>query len=400
VVLAVAAGGAVANDYAVQPALVRIAHDLGSSSEAVGLVLTAAMVGYLLGLVLLVPLVDRVSPRTLIPGQLATLAVALGVAAAMPDTAALVACFVVVGAMTTVAAESTALVGKLVATRTRGIRMGVVAAGISAGVLLSRLAGGVLTDWLGWRIMLVCFALFCLLTAILARTLLPRRSALPASNYFGMLSSIPRMLATHPALRRCCTAGMLWFFAFNLIWVGISVRLAQPPYSLSPTTIGLYSLAGALGLLVTRYAGRAADRYGTHRTMTIGLAAATIGAALLAVALGHPAWTIAGVAIFDAGCFAAQIANQVVVVSLDEHHSGTLSSVYLATYYAAGSVGAAIAGLLIATVGWPLLAVVASLAVAGALTAVFVKRPQPDQAVLAGALETVADQPPAALPGR
>lgn len=379
-VLAVAAGGAIANDYAVQPAVVGIAHSLGATSEAVSLVLTGAMIGYLLGLVLLVPLVDRLAPRVLIPGQLAGLAGALGLAAAISNTAALVGCFVAVGAMTTVAAEATALVGKLVQTGARGVRMGVVAAGISAGILLSRFAGGGLTGWLGWRAMLLCFAAFCLIAAALTRTVLPKHTSPAAGGYFVTLRSIPGLLMAHPALRRCCTTGMLWFFAFNLIWVGISVRLAEPPYSLSPTTIGLYSLAGTLGLLVTRAAGRATDRYSPRATMTTGLIAAAAGAALLTVALGHPAWTVAGLAIFDAGCFAAQVANQVVVVSLDQQRSGTFSSVYLVIYYAAGAIGTTTAGLLVTNAGWHVLALSATLAVTLAAAVAFIqarKRHQP-----------------------
>jgi len=382
-VLAVAAGGAIANDYAVQPALVTIAHGLGATSHAVSLILTGAMAGYLLGLMFLVPLVDRVRPRVLIPGQLAGLAAALGLAAAGPSTAVLVSCFVAIGALTTVAAESTALVGKLVAGEARGAGVGVVAAGISAGILLARFAGGVLTGWLGWRSMLLCFALFCSIAAALTRTVLPRHSPQAAVSYFLTLRSVPGLLMAHPALRRSCAAGMLWFFAFNLIWVGISVRLAQPPYSLSPTTIGLYSLAGALGLLVTRLAGRAADRYGTRRTMTAGLAVAAAGAASLAIALGHPAWTVAGLATFDAGCFAAQVANQVVIVSLDPHRSGTISSVYLAAYYAAGAIGTAAAGLLLAAFGWKMLALIAALAVTAAAAAALV-RPGPRHQVPVG----------------
>src|ERR1700727_238316 len=80
--LAIAAGGAVANNYALQPALATIAHGLHATSGAVSLALTGAMAGCLLGLVLLVPLADRVRPSLLVPAQLAGLAAALGLAAA------------------------------------------------------------------------------------------------------------------------------------------------------------------------------------------------------------------------------------------------------------------------------------------------------------------------------
>jgi predicted MFS family arabinose efflux permease len=370
VMLATAAGGAIANDYAIQPALAAVARDFHAAGSTVGLVATGALAGYMLGLVVLVPLVDRVRPDLLVPGQLAGLAIALGLAATTTNAPALILCFLAVGATTTVAAQSTALVGKLTHPGARGTRMGVVAAGVSAGILLSRFLGGTFTSWLGWRVMLLCFAAFCLTAALATAATMPRSTPQPQGNYFATLRSLPRLLAEHRALRRACSVGMLWFFAFNLIWVGISLRLAEPPYSLGPTQIGRYSLAGALGLVATRIAGRLADRFGPRRVILVALAAAEAGALVLLAALGHPVWTASALAIFDAGCFAAQVANQVTVVSIDDARTGALSSLYLTLYYAAGAAGTAVAGIVAAYLGWEPLALIAALAImtAGVLT--------------------------------
>jgi predicted MFS family arabinose efflux permease len=379
VILAIASGGAIACNYAIQPALVTIARGLHAKAEAVSQVPSAAMIGYLLGLVLLVPLVDRWRPDRLIPAQLACLALALSLAAVMPNLTALAICFVAVGAMTTVAAEATALVGKLGDSTARGARIGLIAAGISAGLLLSRLVGGALTGWLGWRSMLDCFALLSLIAAFVTRRVLPSQRIGVGRSYLYALRSIPRAFAAHPPLRRSTAAGMLWFLAFNLIWVGLSVRLAQPPYSDSPAAVGLYSLAGILGLGVTRIAGRASDRYGARPVITISLLLAATGAASLAAALGHPAWTVASLATFDAGCFGAQVANQMTVVTLDQDRSGTISSAYLVIYYAAGAAGTAIATPILAALGWHGLTLLAAAAVAASATVIAAQRRQPHQ---------------------
>lgn len=364
-VLAVAAGGAIANNYAIQPALAQIASDFRAPLSLVAFVASAAMAGYLVGLALLVPLADRLSPRILIPAQLLALAGVLAVAAVVPGPGTLIGCFLVIGALTTVAAQASAVVGKHSDPARRGARMGAISAGISAGILLSRYVGGLLADGIGWRGALLAFAAFVAATALTAFPLLPPGKESSRGGYLASLRALPGLLRAHPRLRRATAAGMLWFFAFNLVWVGLALRLAGPPYQLSPAAIGLYSLAGVLGLVVTRAAGRLSDRFGSRAVMTAGLTVAACAALALTVTLGHPVATAAALAFFDAGCFAAQVANQTDIVAIDPTRSGSLNATYLTLYYAAGAIGTAAAGTVV-TVGWPAIALLAAGAVAAA----------------------------------
>ncbi|MGO4759805.1 MFS transporter, partial [Streptomyces sp. 2MCAF27] len=188
----------------------------------------------------------------------------------------------------------------------RGTGVATVAAGKSAGILLSRLVGGTLADILGWRRMLLVFAALALLGAIAAATLLPRQQPHSRRGYRATLASLPPLLRHHPQLRSAVATGGLWYFAFNLIWVVLALTLAQPPHSLGPTAIGLYSLAGLLGFAVLPLTGRLADRYAPHTVITAGMLIAAAGTALLATGLNNPAATAIGLALFDAGCFVAQ----------------------------------------------------------------------------------------------
>ncbi|MFE5112905.1 hypothetical protein [Streptomyces sp. NPDC056663] len=61
--LACTAGIALANNYAIQPALGDVARDTGTSAAAIGLVTTAALVGCIAGFAFLLPLADRAAPR-------------------------------------------------------------------------------------------------------------------------------------------------------------------------------------------------------------------------------------------------------------------------------------------------------------------------------------------------
>ncbi len=373
VLLAITAGGAIANNYAIQSSLGAIAQDLGTDLSAISLTASGIMVGYLLGLALLVPSVDRISPRWLIPGQLTALAASLAAASAAPSAGVLLVCLVFVGATTTVAAQTSAIVGKLATPAHRGRQMGLISAGISAGILLSRFVGGLLTTWGGWRTMLLCFAGACCIAALATALMLPHRRPLAAKSYFLTLRSVPGLLIVFPQLRASTMAGMLWFFAFSAIWVGLAIALAAPPWSLGAGAIGFYSLAGLLGLFITPMAGRWADRNGARPVKLVGLTAAAASVLVLLPTLGNPFVSAPALAVFDAGCFAAQVANQAAIVRLDPSRAGALSSAYLLLYYVAGAIGTAVAGPIVTAGGWPLLAGVALVATVGAIAATSVE---------------------------
>ncbi|MEV6260090.1 MFS transporter [Streptomyces sp. NPDC051784] len=351
--LAAIAGTAIANNYALQPALTTVAADLGAPLSVIGLVPAAALGGCVLGFALLLPLTDRLAPHRLVPAQLIALAVALTLAAGAPGAAVLLTAYLFIGAAAGVAAQAGNIAGRNAPQGRRGTGVATVAAGMSAGILLSRMVGGALTDLLGWRRMLLVFAALALLGACAAARLLPRQRPHSRHGYLATLASLPPLLRQHPALRRAVATGGLWYFAFNLIWVSLALALAQQPYGLGPAAIGLYSLAGLLGFAVLPLTGRLVDRHAPQTLITAGILAAAVGAALLASGLGTPPVTAAGLALFDAGCFAAQAANQSRIIALDPERSGGLSSVYLVLYFTVGALGTSLAAPLLDAAGWP-----------------------------------------------
>ncbi|MFK0155945.1 MFS transporter [Streptomyces sp. NPDC090499] len=353
VLLAVLAGTAIANNYAVQPALTAVATDLDVPLATIGLVPTAALAGSMTGFALLLPLTDHLAPNRLVATELTALAAALALAATAHHAAVLLAAYLLVGAAASVAAQAGNIAGRHARPGRAGTGVALVAAGMSAGILLSRLVGGALTDAFGWRRMLLVFAALALLGALAAATLLPRHRPPAARGYRATLTALPPLLLRRPGLRRTVATGALWYFAFNLVWIALTLALAQPPHSLGPTAIGLYSLAGLLGFAALPYTGRLTDRYGPHTVIGVSMAAAAAGAALLATGLDAPWRTALGLALFDAGCFAAQAANQSRVIALDPARSGSLSSVYLVVYFSVGALGTAVAAPLLDVLGWP-----------------------------------------------
>nr|WP_246024833.1 hypothetical protein [Paraburkholderia dinghuensis] len=91
-----------------------------------------------------------------------------------------------------------------------------------------------------------------------------------------------------------------------------------------------------------------------------------ISTLVLDVSLGRPGWLVVSLATFDAGCFAAQVANQAGVVAIQPARAGALNAAYLTLYYGAGACGAVAAGILVELAGWDVMMVVAAIAITAA----------------------------------
>ncbi|MFD3745415.1 MFS transporter [Nocardia sp. NPDC058633] len=368
--MALAAALATASVYLLQPAVAEVAGSLDTSAAVIGTALAFGPIGYLAGLVLLVPLVDRFAPRTVVAAQFAALAAASAAGAAVPSSWALGAVIGVVGAGSAVGAQLSSVAGRFAGARRQATVLGIVTAGISAGILAGRIVGGWLTEVIGWRAMLLVFAVPCVVVAVTAFAVLPSVGGRARTGYLDTVRGIPGLFARFAALRWAAGRGALWFFAFCAIWAGLAVALSQPPYSYSPERIGLYACAGLAGVVATRIAGSWTDRVGPRKVIVVGLALALASVLVLALALSNLAVTLICLGLFDAGLFAAQVANQSAVLAIDASAPARFNSAYMSVYFVGGSLGTAFGAAAVTWFGWSGLVAFAAVAtaVAGIIT--------------------------------
>jgi predicted MFS family arabinose efflux permease len=358
--------------YPLQPAIAAVADSLGSSIAAAGVALACGPAGYMVGLGLLVPLVDRFSPRRVLAVQFGVLAAALALSAAVGSVLVLGPVIGVVGACSAAGAGLSSVAGRLATERRRATILGIVTAGISAGILSGRIVGGWLADEIGWRGMVLVFAAACALVAFCSLSVLPATRGSTERGYLAALRSIPGLFIRCASLRLAAIRGALWFFAFCVVWSGLAVALSEPPYSYSAERIGLYALAGLSGILATQVAGTWTDRVGARRVILVGLVLAGTAAAVIGFTLANTVVTLVCLALFDAGLFAAQVANQSTVLSLDPAAPARFNSAYMLVYFVGGSLGTAFGATAVEWFGWPTTAAIttAAVGVAAAITVV------------------------------
>ncbi len=364
--MALAAALGTASIYPLQPAIAEVAGSLHTSLAAVGTALACGPIGYLAGLALLVPLVDQFAPRLVVSAQFGALAVALALNAVVGSPWLLGFVVGLIGAGSSAGAQLSSIAGRFAQPSGQATALGIVTAGISAGILVGRIVGGWLTDSIGWRGMLFVFAVACAAIAAIARFVLPAAVGSATVGYLATLREIPGLYTRFPALRVAAGCGALWFFAFCTIWAGLAVALSQPPFSYSAERIGMYALAGLLGVVATRISGTWTDRVGAQRVILVGLVLAIAAAVALSASLPHTVVTLICLGLFDAGLFAAQVANQSTVLAIDPTAPARFNSAYMVVYFIGGSSGTAAGAAGVGWFGWPATAALAAAAITAA----------------------------------
>jgi predicted MFS family arabinose efflux permease len=365
--MALAAALGTASIYPLQPAIADVAGALGASLAMVGVALACGPLGYLVGLALLVPLVDRFAPRRVLSTQFGALAIALAVNAVVGTPWLLGLIVGVIGAASSVGAQLSSVAGRFANPRRRATVLGLVTAGISAGILTGRIVGGWLNDEIGWRGMFLVFASACVTVAVVAFFVLPGAAGTVTSGYLASLCELPGLYVRFAPLRLAAGRGTLWFFAFCAVWAGLAVALSQPPFSYSSERIGLYAFAGLLGIVGTRVSGAWTDRVGARKVIVVGLVLALAASTMLGACLSNAAVTLACLGLFDAGLFAAQVANQSTVLAIDPAAPARFNSAYMLIYFIGGSLGTAFGAAAVGWAGWPATTAIAAGAIALAM---------------------------------
>jgi predicted MFS family arabinose efflux permease len=352
VLLAVACGAAVANNYYAQPLLHTIGTSFGVPGSTAGLLVTAGQVGYAAGLAFLVPLGDVWERRRLITRMMVLTSAALCVAAAAPDIAALGSALAVVGVTTVAAQIIVPMAASLAAEQQRGRAVGTVMSGLMIGVLMARVVSGLVAATAGWRPVYLIAAVIMLLLAAVLRRMLPTVKASGNSSYRALLRSVLTLIRVEPVLRQRMVLGAVAMGSFSILWTSIAFLLSGPPYRYGSAVIGLFSLAGLAGAVAAPQVGRLADR-GYGRLGTLGTIVVLLASWGLLALGGHwLAALIPGIVLLDLGAQALHISNQSDIYALPAEVHSRLNTAYMVAYFTGGAVMSAAASLVFSAAGW------------------------------------------------
>ncbi|MFB9261938.1 MFS transporter [Bradyrhizobium erythrophlei] len=363
---AISTGVIVTNLFAPQILVGLISRSLDMTAWQAGLISTLTLLGYALGLLLLVPLVDLVENKRLILRTLACAILAAVATALAPTTLLLLVATFILGACCAAIQMVVPLVASMVAPERRGQAIGEVMSGLMIGILLSRPAASLIADAWSWRGYYVVSAiLMTLLAGALARYLPTLRPATTVS-YGALLRSFPRLLREEPVLRVRAWTAALVMASFTAFWAAVALRLPDAPFALDARGIALFALIGVAGAAATPLAGRWGDR-GLARPMLIGSHLLIIGSLALCAWAGVIESRIAallvlsaGTILLDVGITTDQTLGRRAVNLLRPEARGRINGLFVALFFVGGAVGAASASIAWNFGGWTMVCVVAA----------------------------------------
>lgn len=351
VLFAVICAVAVATIYVAQPVLTRIGNDLDLPEADLGWIVTAGQLGYLIGLVLLVPLGDMFDRRKLIAVQLLLAAAGTALAAVAAQLWLLLAGLALTGLFAVVVQTTVAFAADLSAAAERGRTLGAVTSGVIIGILGARVLAGSLAALWGWRSIYATLTGLLIVLACFVLKLLPVDPRADRATYSAVLISFGRLFRRRLFVSRGLIAFFL-FASFGVLWSGLALPLAAEPWHLSTAQIGLFGIAGLAGALGASRAGQGADT--GHSSVITGGALVLLTASWLAT--GQASWSlwpvVVGVVVLDFAVQAVHVSNQHMLTAAYAQHTSSVIGGYMLFYSFGSAVGAIGTTAMYSAAGW------------------------------------------------
>ncbi|WP_326610455.1 MFS transporter [Streptomyces scopuliridis] len=350
--LAVASGTTVANLYYAQPLLSSLREVFHVSTAAAGGLITVTQVGYVVGMLFLVPLGDRFEKRGLITALLTVTTLALVVAGTATSFPVLLTASLISGASSVVAQILVPFAANLAPDHARGRIVGRVMSGLLAGILLSRTLSSLVSDIAGWRVVYLGSAALMVALALALRSSLPRHAPTTRVPYTELLRSTLRLVRTHPALVRRGLYQAAMFGAFSAFWTTVSFVLTGPGFHYSPLGVGIFALVGAAGAAIAPFAGHWADHNLTRPMTGTAFAVAALAAALAGFGRHNIVLLALAAVLIDMAVQTTLILGQHTIYQLDHTARSRLNSAFIAIFFAGGALGSQLGSTLYHAAGW------------------------------------------------
>ncbi|WNK19406.1 MFS transporter [Halomonas piscis] len=327
------------NLYVPQPLLPELHRTYGVSTLAVSFVMSAATLSLAFALVVFGPLSDAIGREGIMRYSLLVAGVGSIVLAFAPSFSALLALRLLQGfVLGGLPAVAIAWMADTFDKRALAGAVGLYIAANSLGGISGRVVGGLVADLGGASAAFIAVGVMTLAGTAVFWRLLPRSRTFVAQPFHLKTAAVD--LCQHlrtPVLLGAYLLGGINFMVFINQYSYITFRLAQAPYSLAASSLGLLFLTYLSGTVGSTLSGRLAGRFSPARCMMAGVALLCVGTAVTrADAL---TLVILGLTVNAFGFFLTHSLASAWVGRNAQRARGSASALYLVFYYTGASLG-------------------------------------------------------------
>ncbi len=275
------------------------------------------------------------------------------------------------GAMFTAAASALAVA--LVVPALRGRALSITFLGMSISYAVGVPVGAWLGFEYGWRVPVWLSALASLGALVAATWLIPSNLAASGTSFAGFAAA-----ARQPAVLRVWGRTLFYFIAIFSVFAYVGPVLQSLNASTSTQLSITLAIFGAAGVAGTLSGGWATDRFGAIRTLRVQLVILIVMMCVLPLTRGSVALTHVALVLWGVAGFGMMAPQQSHLASLSPSQAPLLLSLNGSMLYMGTALGAVIAGMLIAPLGFAQLSWVGvPFALLALLTLAFDRTPQP-----------------------
>lgn len=343
--MTIISGLVVANIYYNQPLLSLISEDLKVSEAAVSKISVLTQLGYATGLLLVVPLGDKLFRKKLILIDLLLVFLALLWMTFAKELWMLYTASLLIGATSVIPQLFVPMAAELSSDKEKSSNIGLVMSGLLLGILLSRFIGGIVGEMWGWRTMFGIASGMMIFVWTAVYIWLPEVHPNFRGSYRELMKSVFQLAKTQPVLRLASFRGAMAFGSMCALFTTLVFHMEKPPFNAGSSVVGSFGLAGAVGALAAARVGKLQKILDLNRIILYALLVILISWTFTYFA-GETYWgLIVGVILVDLGVQSSHIMNQTNYFLIRSNAVNRLNTVYMVSYFIGGSLGTWLASM-------------------------------------------------------
>lgn len=353
--LALAAAVVTANAYYIHPIIGDVAAHFGVSASRIGLVPALNQLAVAVGILLLLPLGDRYSNRTLTIVFTIGQCVGLVGMTLAQSFALFTAGSTLLGFFTIAPYLLPAYASKRVAPGRLGHVTATLTAGVIFGILIARVGAGVVAHYFGWRtVYWLASAAMIAITFALPRIMSKGAAEREASPlpYGRLLLSLATLVRTHREILLSGAIQGIGFGQFIALWLGLALHLTGPEMGYGTDVVGYLAGFAAVSVVTTPLWGRLADRIGPRRARVTFSLVQTAGCALL-LPFGGNLWLLMiPLLLGNVVGPAIDVTSRMTFLALAPDVRTRLTTIYIVMMFVGGSLGSLAGTAVFDAFGW------------------------------------------------